>query len=691
MNQLAVPRLLSDHMVLQHGRPVHLWGTDAPGRIVRASIAAACVETETDETGKWSMFLPPMRPDRKPHTLQISDDIGESIRIQDVLIGDVFYAGGQSNMDLMMERVKDRYPEEIAAVSEKPEPCIRCFKIAEETHYAGELSDHHTGVWWSAEKDTILSFSALGYFFALHYYRMTGIPVAFLHASLGGSLISCWMSREMLSEATEAAPHGYTTFLREADRYAGEKYIATQLARNERVAADWNLTLDQDEEMNRDFKFRGLPAGSLFIPGIFRDDPLLDGFIGKLSIRKKFSLTEEMLRVAGEGRVRLLLGTLVDRDEVYLNGQKVGETGYQYPPRKYEIPIDTLKEGENEIEIRLIVEHGEGRFTPGKLFALICEKDGTVTIRTKKDREILEGPVVWQVDLTGEWKYQAYTQMPPMPEIDFISWHPTGLYNAMTAPCHPYTISGIFWYQGESNADKEDDYGDELLRMIRGYRKRWATASVPEKRAEASEEEQTEVLPFYCVQLPNFTVDLTEEESWPRIREMQRQCLSEPSCYLIAAIDLGADNDLHPHDKEPLGYRLALAAAHEKYHGKEEYTGPEAEGIEVLSGGAFRIRLRHADGLHSEDRGAGDEILDFVGVTADGLRIPFSAVILPEERAIELTPGELSDETDGTEGAEEADRTVTEIRYIDSNTYHGALICNQAGLPMAPFRMKTGT
>ena len=75
-------------------------------------------------------------------------------------------------------------------------------------------------------------------------------------------------------------------FLREADRYAGEKYIATQLARNERVAADWNLTLDQDEEMNRDFKFRGLPAGSLFVPGIFRDDPLLDGFIGKLSIRK---------------------------------------------------------------------------------------------------------------------------------------------------------------------------------------------------------------------------------------------------------------------------------------------------------------------------------------------------------------------------------------------------------------------
>ena len=543
MNQLAVPRLLSDHMVLQHGRPVHLWGTDAPGRIVRASIAAACVETETDETGKWSMFLPPMRPDRKPHTLQISDDIGESIRIQDVLIGDVFYAGGQSNMDLMMERVKDRYPEEIAAVSEKPEPCIRCFKIAEETHYAGELSDHHTGVWWSAEKDTILSFSALGYFFALHYYRMTGIPVAFLHASLGGSLISCWMSREMLSEATEAAPHGYTTFLREADRYAGEKYIATQLARNERVAADWNLTLDQDEEMNRDFKFRGLPAGSLFIPGIFRDDPLLDGFIGKLSIRKKFSLTEEMLRVAGEGRVRLLLGTLVDRDEVYLNGQKVGETGYQYPPRKYEIPVDTLKEGENEIEIRLIVEHGEGRFTPGKLFALICEKDGTVTIRTKKDREILEGPVVWQVDLTGEWKYQAYTQMPPMPEIDFISWHPTGLYNAMTAPCHPYTISGIFWYQGESNAHNIPSHERLFPLVVDAFRSVFGP------------------VPFYYAQLSELN-----RPTWPAFRASQ-ETLSRcrPGLGMIVTKDLGEWTEVHYRNKKLAGERFARLALANHY------------------------------------------------------------------------------------------------------------------------------
>ncbi|MBR5115760.1 MAG: hypothetical protein IK096_01715, partial [Lachnospiraceae bacterium] len=87
--------------------------------------------------------------------------------------------------------------------------------------------------------------------------------------------------------------------------------------------------------------------------------------------------------------------------------------------------------------------------------------------------------------------------------------------------------------------------------------------------------------------------------------------------------------------------------------------------------------------LCAEDKGAGEEIADFVGITADAVRIPLSAELLPDEHAIELTPAEIP-ESDQTTG----DPVIDEIRYIDSNTYHGALILNQAGLPMAPFRWK---
>ena len=588
MSGLHVSRLISDHMILQHSKPVHLWGKADPGKGVKAVLSgedAVLSESATaDEKGDWSLFLPSMKPSDRPHELEITDEAGGRIVIRDVLIGEVWFASGQSNMDLMMERVRDRYPDEIRDCDE---PRIRCFKIAEHTDYHGPLAEPLTGEWMCASRDTIMQFSATGYFFSKTYLATTGIPVGFLHASLGGSCIWGWMNREMLASPSDAMPKGYTDYLDEAARYADDSFLAGQIALNEKNAAAWNAELERREKEGHDLR-----EAKLNVPCFFRDMSELRGFIGKISIKKRFVLTDEMLKNAayfgtgsdGTGpdgaasataggqqtRIRLFLGTLVDRDEVFINGTKVGETGYQYPPRKYDVPLTILRAGENEVEIRLGVETGAGRLTPDKKYSILCERGDAVT---KRDTGgfVVEGEdgVLWDIDLSGEWTYRILARMEEaVPPTDFVNWHPTGLYNGMAAPCIFYTIDGFLWYQGEANADfatlpedtcqRKEDYEDLMRRLIHGWRDLWNTHSEMEATTQ----------PFLYVMLPNFTVDLDErgKKQWALIRKQQEACLNEPLTAMVNAVGLGCDNDLHPHEKEEIGTKLAALALEIKGH-----------------------------------------------------------------------------------------------------------------------------
>ncbi len=641
-------------MVLQHGKPAKLWGKASPGSKIRAALSAvtgapaASAVTTAGLDGAWSLYLPPGKPGKTVYTLTIEDDTGECITIRDVVIGTVWFAGGQSNMDLMMTRVRDRYP---STVRDADAPFIRTFKIDEHTSYGKPLAEPVSGAWRCASADSILDFSATGFFFAKALQEMTDVPVGFIHASLGGSLISCWMSKEMLSEPSEKKPGGYPELLEEAKQYAAPGYIAGQLKHNESRTAEWNKYLSGQEWINREKLFAGLPAGSLTVPCFFRDIPKLQDFCGCLTLMRRFVITEEML--AGEGRIRLFLGTITDRDEVYVNGVQVGSTGYQYPPRKYEVPLSALRVGENDVEIRMVVEHRGGRLTPGKEYTIFRENDIENT-----DEKPTKGRI-WQVDLTGEWQYQVRAICSPMPDMDFVNWHPTGLYNGMTAPCHNYTIDGLLWYQGESNADRPEDYRDLQLRMIRGLRKAWGD----------------DTLPFLYVQLPNFTIDLTDEREWPQLREKQRLCLSEPHTGMVCAIDLGEDNDLHPTGKKEIGRRLALLAAAERFGSREETSGPVVERVEAGRDGRVFLYFSHGTGIHAEDKGRGGKVSDFVVIDWDDGRYPATVEeIDPSARRIQLKvwPG----------------LRVREVRYIDSNTYKGALICGGTGLPMAPFRVR---
>ena len=566
-----------------------------------------------------------------PYNLYIGNENGEEIVVTDILIGDVWLCAGQSNMELPMERVKDRYPEEIRECSE---PFIRTFKVIEHSDFHGPLRELQSGSWEKADTGTILKFSATAYFFAKQMYQMTGVPVGLINTSLGGSRIQSWMSREMLQGDVED--------LLLAEKYADDAFVAGQLERNQENMEAWHRNLDeQDQGLKRNFKELKAPEPSfkeVSIPFFFRDTQL-QGFIGSVWFLRNFQVTGGL---AGKA-AKLWLGTIVDSDTVYINGVMVGHTDYQYPPRKYEIPEGLLREGENTIVIRVKCENGHGRFTDGKKYALWNDEE--------------------EIDLTGKWYYEIGAACEQIEPTDFVNWKPTGLYNGMVAPCRPYTLAGILWYQGESNTHVPEVYLELMKRMVAGYRKEWG-----------------EELPFLYVQLPNFAIDRYDSDAdetgqgWPVVRELQRRAKKLPRVGMAVTMDLGEDNDLHPLNKKEVGFRLAMLAAKMLYGIASECEGPEICGIdyEMEKTGAVLLYFKNiTDGMYAYGGEKGKEIRDFELRDEQGIWHRAAAVI--KEDTIRLTP------------VERIRIRPCGVRYLFSNISHGAIIYNRAGFPLSPF------
>lgn len=531
MGDLRLPRLLGDYAVLQRGKDIHIWGWDLPGRTVSIRLVEEEADgktqawhVRTDETGSFSAFLP-AREAGGPYTLRVEDEAGEWLERKHLLIGDVWYCSGQSNMELPMSWVAPYYEEEIKNCEN---PYIRSFKIAEHADFHGPLSEPLSGKWKPANPKNVLDFSACTYFFAKKRWDRTGVPVGILNVSLGGAKIEAFMSREMLN--------GYDDCLAEAERYAQDDWRKEQEEKNEKSTAEWYGRLQeedagikgawmQEEAWNKNEESgRKDYSSRIDVPFFFRNTGYR-GLCGSVWLARHFTVTKEM---AAQDSM-LCLGTMVDADEVYVNGSLAGCTAYQYPERRYPLKAGMLHAGENFLVIRLISEQGEGRITPGKPFCLKTESG--------------------EIPLSGTFQAKVGAVCENRPPVDFINWRSTGLYNGMAAPCEAFPIAGFLWYQGEANAHMPGvlTYADKLKRLIEGYRKA----------------RKDNGLPFLYVQLPNFKIETyygNEEErdsDWDAMRLEQEKVLTLPGTGMVRTIGLGEDNDLHPHNKKDVGELLA--------------------------------------------------------------------------------------------------------------------------------------
>jgi sialate O-acetylesterase len=619
---VRLPQLLDSGMVLQRNVEIVFWGWADPGEKVRVDFDGATYHSTADNSsGEWRVTLPEKQAGG-PYTIEIQGK--NRLVLNNILIGDLWIASGQSNMELNMARVEPLYAEEIRAAHNTQ---IRYFEVPDSYNFEAPQNDLESGSWQQTTPETVLQFSAVAHFFAKNIQQSQGVPIGIIDAALGGSPVEAWISEETLKQFPE--PYA------ELQRFKDEKLIQRISSDDQERISAWHKQLDEnDKGLRKDDYVWAAPAldteswHSMAIPGYWSEPPKAPQN-GVVWFRKNIKISAD---VAGQS-AKLILGRIVDADSVFVNGVLVGSTGYQYPPRRYEIPAGLLKAGDNTIAVRVISEQGHGGFVLDKAYKLQFPNSA--------------------IDLTGEWLYKRGATMKPLASPTFIRWKPTGLYNAMIAPLHRYPIRGVIWYQGESNVGKADDYRERFSTMIEDWRDQWGQGDFP----------------FLFAQLANYLEPSSHpsDSNWALLREAQLETLSLPNTAMAVTIDVGEWNDIHPLNKKAVGDRLAAAAQKIAYGEKLVHSGPIFESAQI-EGNQVILNFKHkGSGLIAE---GGGKLKQFAIASADRKFVWAQAEIRGNKIVV------WSDEIENPEA----------VRYAWSDNPEGANLFNKEGLPASPFR-----
>ncbi|MDF1740724.1 MAG: hypothetical protein P1U86_16300 [Verrucomicrobiales bacterium] len=192
MAELTLPHFFSDHMVLQRERPAAIWGKAAPNADIKVSFKGETVTTKSDANGAWKIEIATGMADATGAELTIQANDEKRV-IRDVLVGEVWFASGQSNMFFPMNRVK-AYEE---MISKTNLPAIRTFSAPLVT--ATEPQDDIEGEWTAASPETIPGYSAVAFFFTKHLHEELEIPIGMIKSAWGGKPVETFTSRAALN------------------------------------------------------------------------------------------------------------------------------------------------------------------------------------------------------------------------------------------------------------------------------------------------------------------------------------------------------------------------------------------------------------------------------------------------------------------------------------------------------------
>jgi len=617
--QIKFPKLISNGMVLQRNDTVKVWGWASPNEHISLKFNSKTYQTNTNKNGEWAIKLPPQKAGG-PYAMVFS--ASNTVTLKDILFGDVFLCSGQSNMELPMGRLIDKYPNEIA---DSNHPNIRQFLVPDEYDFKQQRKDFSSGSWQSANPKNVLEFSAVAYFFALDINKKNKVPVGIINAALGGSPAQAWIS--------ETAIKNFPQYEAEAQKFKDDQLIKQIESADQALSNAWYAKLNSsDEGLKNDWKsnINHDSWAEMNIPGYWADEPM-GKTNGVVWFKKDIMVPKSMVGKPA----KLLLGRIVDADSVFINGEFVGTTGYQYPPRRYLFKTGILKEGKNTITVRIVNNSGNGGFVLDKEYLLTADND--------------------TINLIGKWKYKLGAKMEPTPSQTFIRWKAVGLYNAMIAPLKNLKIKAALWYQGEANTGNPKEYYSLMQNLIADWRTTFNDRD----------------LPFLYVQLPGF-MDAKKnptESSWAELREQQRRLQSIKNTAMAVAIDLGEWNDIHPLNKKDVGKRLALQAEYLVYGNKKVvHSGPTVKSIILQENKLVLTFGNIGNGLIAKDNTA----LHYFSIAGADRKFVWANAEIKGDKIFVSSKDIIN---------------PVYVRYAWADNPEGANLYNKEGLPASPFEI----
>jgi sialate O-acetylesterase len=618
--QIKLPRIFGDSMVLQRNAPLRVWGWAAPAEAITVQFHQQQKSVKADANGNWEAVLAPEQVGG-PYDLQVKGKT--TITLHGILMGDLWVCSGQSNMEMPVKGWSQvvNADQEIAAANY---PAIRLFTI--EKNVQGQPADDvKSGTWQTCNPQTIPPFSAVGYFFGRALHQQLHVPIGLINSTWGGTDIESWISRKGFESEpyynwlTAITPEKSTADMTAMKDRQMQAYLASMQMNDIDTATikQWP-SVDLD-----DSKWRTMHVPELWesqLPG-----PKFDGVIW---YRKEISLDE-----ADAGKPAVLhLAMIDDNDVTYVNGVQVGAIQGYNVKRVYNVAGSLLKKGKNVIAVRVQDTGGGGGIYGEK-------EDCALTIDGKK------------IALDGQWKFRIES-MQTSTGVG-ANDYPSVLYNGMISPIVKLAVKGAIWYQGENNASRAYEYRKAMPLLINDWRMRWKQPAMP----------------FYFVQLTSFNSangNSNRGSSWAELREAQTMAAALPNTGMAVTIDIGEPGDIHPHNKQDVGKRLALLALQQTYGVKTVASGPVYKSMQV-KGNSVTIQFTNTGkGL----TGSGNDITGFEVAGADQHFYAAKATIAGT--AVIVSAPEVT--------------TPVAVRYAWADDDSKANLFNTAGLPAAPFR-----
>lgn len=571
---LKLPTLFSDHMVLQQDQNVSIWGEYTPNMEVnvRGSWGNE-ISTTSDANGHWKLELPTPKAGG-PYSLSIVTKDSTAV-FNDVLIGEVWLASGQSNMQMPLKGwpPNDLIQNSAVEIAAADHPEIRMFTVPMTLSLIP--LDSVNGKWVLSSKETTGDFSATAYFFAKRLQQELNIPIGIIHSSWGGTPAEAWASEPSLrklsdfNEALDLVQHPEIFKLVDNwfSQFPSQGFPETKEQWEQMEFAD----LDAAKLEFDDSKWT-----SIEIPGPI--DQMENGpFDGAVWIRRSFEISDT------SSDYLLKIGAIDDMDATYINGEKVGGLageGFWNVPREMVVPKTLLKKGSNVIAIR-IIDTGGGGSVNGPIELLDAQGS---TISLKGEWKSL---IIAEIYLGKFYGYGLNNGIENRPDILQLNPNmPSVLYNAMINPLVPYSIKGAIWYQGESNVGRDLQYRRLFPAVITDWRQKWDIE-----------------FPFYFVQIAPFIYNPDPSmQISQNLREAQRLSLSTPKTGMVVTLDIGNPKNIHPANKQDVGSRLAGLALANDYGRNLVASGPSFKGLQQ-AGNKLILEFDHVGtGLKSNEK-----------------------------------------------------------------------------------------
>lgn len=534
-----------DHAVLQRDRTIPVSGCAEPETAVELTFHGITAHTVSAPDGRFTINLPPMSATRGGRLCVFNE--GHEICCEDVSVGEVYLAAGQSNMEFSL---KDSLPGPEEA-SDEDFASLRYFKIPARSYYGRQhvLS----GAWRKISRADSASISGCGFFFGRAIAKETGVPVGIVEASLGGINLESWVSRETLLDhpayREELLEYERNVSLQGTDRegklpsasekiMAGLKKLFPVSPDDGKEAAGWADAGFCDREWK-----------TMLLPDSWTEAG--HNHAGIFWFRRTVEIPESW---RGH-ELELHLGAIDKADRTYFDGTLIGKTGdplvfdFWMTPRVYTVPAGlTGGPGSHTIAVQ------------ASSMASICTDGGLLGPASQMYLACPDQPGE-HIPLTGLWRYRetydagtvGMTFMRTLGPGFAGSFHM--LYDNMIFPLSGIPMRGVLWYQGEANAICMAREYESLLRdMLKEWRR---TLGCP-------------ALEFYLIQLPEYHNPhyFAPFNQWALIREAQNNtALHDPLADCIVTLGQGDVVELHPRNKKAVGEeaaRFALARLHGK-------------------------------------------------------------------------------------------------------------------------------